>query len=115
MVVFQIKEEVKLYKNLRLLAIDSSVLTLPNTKVLKEKFGSTTNQHKESLAAGRLSCLYDVKNEMVIDVVLSPYNTGERSQAIEHLDYCDSNDLKILSDYERKQITNRVAFLLLNE
>ncbi len=60
------KQEVKLYKNLRLLAIDSSVLTLPNTKVLKDKFGSTKNHNKESLAAGRLSCLCDVENKMVI-------------------------------------------------
>ncbi len=57
--------------------------------------GQQKNHNEESLAAGRLSSLYDVENKMAIDVVLNPYNTVERSQAVEHFNYCNSNDLII--------------------
>ena len=88
-------EEVKLFKGFRLLAIDGSKLTLPSTKELEEKYGKAKNQHEEGLAAGHISCLYDIENEMVIDVVLGSYKANERLQAKEHLEYCNSNDLII--------------------
>ena len=64
------KKEVKLYKKFRLLAIDGSQITLPNTKELIEKYGLAKNQNEEALASSRMSCLYDIENKMVIDTLL---------------------------------------------
>lgn len=97
-----------------MLAIDGSKLTLPCTEALEEKYGKAKNQHKEGLVAGHISCLYDIENEMVIDVVLGRYKANERLQAQSHLEYCKSNDLiifdrgypsvELISELEKRNI-----------
>jgi hypothetical protein len=88
-------ENVESWEGFRLLSIDGSRLTLPITKELKEKYGVFKNQHETELVIGRASVLYDVLNSMIIDGVLAPSEKGERELALQHLEYCTSNDLII--------------------
>jgi hypothetical protein len=86
---------VKLWKGFRLLAVDGSHLLLPQTKELEKIYGVTTNQTKTKIVQARVSVLYDVLNNFVIDGQLSPLNVGEVPLAKKHLKVTKQNDLII--------------------
>ncbi|WP_171597619.1 IS4 family transposase [Marinifilum caeruleilacunae] len=88
-------ESVKLWKGFRLLAVDGSRISLPDTKELRSKYGATKNQTATSVVQARMSVLYDVLNNYVIDGKIAPLTIGEKSMAIEHLAHTKSNDLVI--------------------
>lgn len=88
-------ESVKLWKGFRLLAVDGTRISLPDTKELRAIYGATKNQTKTTVAQARMSVLYDVLNNYVIDGKLGALSTGEKSLAVEHLQYTQNNDLVI--------------------
>lgn len=89
------KEGVHLWNGFRLLSVDGSRLTLPHTKKLKSIYGVAKNQSEEGVVQARLSVLYDVINNYVIDGLLSPLKTGEGKLALQHLLHVKENDLVI--------------------
>lgn len=86
---------IELWNGFRLLSVDGSRVTLPNTKKLKSHYGEIRNQTKTRVVQGRVSVLYDVLNNFVIDGLLAPLHISEPKLALHHLDYCRSNDLII--------------------
>ncbi len=88
--------DIKLFKGMRLLAIDGSNIKLPETKELREKYGGPKSyKNNKGLVCGHLSTIYDIKNEIVLDIELSKYKGSEREMAESHLNYCNSGDLII--------------------
>ncbi len=74
------------FKGRRLLAIDGSVIGLPQSDVIFEHFGrqTVTNQNpefSEIYAQAQCCVLYDVLNKLAIKAKLDPYRTSEMSQA----------------------------------
>lgn len=89
------KSTISLFANHRLLAVDGSIITLPNNKYLKEAFGETKiNQHTQTIEA-RASVLYDVENKICLAGKLTPFSVSERPTAIKLLAYCKLGDLVI--------------------
>ena len=88
-------ESVKLWKGFRLLAVDGTKISLPDTKELRAIYGSSKNQSNTSVVQARMSVLYDVLNNYVIDGKISALSIGERSLAVGHLQYTQNNDLVI--------------------
>ena len=88
-------ENLNLFYGFRLLAVDGSILTLPNHKDLKNEFGVKTNLSNVLSIQARASVLYDVLNNLVIDSDLSPVNVTEREQALMFQSYWQINDLII--------------------
>lgn len=88
-------EEVKYWKGYRVLAIDSSVTSLPNTPELKSLYGTSKNQTETPVVTARCSVLYDVLNRYILDAILSPMSKGEATISKAHLDYTQRNDLII--------------------
>lgn len=88
-------ESIKLWNGFRLLAVDGSRMTLPNTQELEKIYGKTKNQSKTGVVQARVSVLYDVLNKFVIDGCLVPLSTGERKLALEHLECSTTGDLII--------------------
>ena len=86
---------IKLWNGFRLLAVDGSRLNLPKTKELSTYYGEAKNQNKSGAVQARISVLYDVLNNYVLDGALSPLSIGEGQLAIKHLKECKSNDLII--------------------
>lgn len=84
-----------MWNGFRLLSVDGSRLTLPYTKELKRIYGETRNQHETGVVQARLSVLYDVINNYVIDGILSPLIIGEGKLALQHLLHVKENDLVI--------------------
>ncbi|MDG0814370.1 transposase [Cohnella rhizosphaerae] len=81
--------EFKTYLGFRLLAMDGSVMELPNTEETQARYGYTTTYKVGFRIARALSShLYDVENKLVLSSCLSRYDDNERSLAkrnIEHM------------------------------
>lgn len=88
-------ESVKLWNGFRLLAVDGSKVRLPNTELLREEYGTVSNQNGNGGAQARISVLYDLLNGFVIDGVLSPLKTGEHKLAHGHAKLAEKGDLVI--------------------
>lgn len=88
-------DSVKLWSGFRLLAVDGSRMTLPDTQELEAIYGRTKNQSKTGVVQARVSVLYDVLNNYVIDGSLAPLSTGESSLAMGHLEFSGAGDLII--------------------
>lgn len=86
---------VKLWNEFRVLGVDGSILTLPQTDELRNIYGEQKNQNQSGVVQARVSVLYDVLNNFVIEGILSPLTTGEGKLALEHLLHVNENDLII--------------------
>jgi hypothetical protein len=113
--------DLNLYKGYRLSAIDGSTLELQNTEKLRNVFGYAENGRSE-VARARISGLYDVENNIMIDAIIDNYKTSEKDLALRHVeklkDYGLHNDL-ILFDrgYPSKElmaklIDNDIQFVM---
>lgn len=85
----------------RLLAVDSSLLRLPKSDALGEKFGwvQCANHHGplERYPQGRVSVLYDVLNQLALDPRLAASTVAETELAQEHLAHVPPGDV-LLND-----------------
>lgn len=92
--------EYKRFKGYRLLAVDGSIVTLPNTDDIKKEFGVVQVKNQEAtftkeIAQARASTLYDVLNHIVIDARLDNKAVDERTQARHHLQKAQQGDLVV--------------------
>lgn len=76
----------KKYRGFNVFAIDGTTYNLPNTPELKELYGIQTSQGEPQTQA-KGSCLYDVLNNLLVDVRMRPVKSSERDTAVEHLNY----------------------------
>ena len=73
----------KTWHGYRLSAIDGTKIQLPDDQKLRTRFGAMGPDN--SAATGQGSALYDVLNNVLIDVRLVPLRIGERTLALRHL------------------------------
>jgi hypothetical protein len=85
----------------RLLAVDSSLVRLPDSAELRQKYGVVQcgNQHgeHESHPEARVSVLYDVLNQIALDAQLAASSQGERVLARTHVPAMSAQDV-VLTD-----------------
>ena len=90
-------ERVTLWNGHRLLSIDGSYICLPYSEELKSIYGIYRNQNKaDDVILGRVSVLYDVLNDIVLEGFLLPKSEGEITMAHDHIKQIRKNDLVIL-------------------
>lgn len=90
-------ENVKLFKGLRLLSVDGSTIQLPVTNELKETYDVYKNQSKsDDVILARVSVLYDLLNDIVLDGKLCNFKTGEVPLSREHFLVAQKGDLIIM-------------------
>lgn len=77
----------------RLLAVDGSVTQLPISNKLLEHFGKA--RPHAAMPHVRLSQLYDVKNNITLDLQIESHSTGEREMALKHLNKTQTGDLVV--------------------
>lgn len=75
---------IKRFKGLRVFAIDSSVLRLPSSPELYEKYGC--DSYSNSVPLARASVMFDVLNNLTLHASINPYNASERDLALEHIE-----------------------------
>lgn len=90
-------ENINLYKGHRLLGIDGSTINLPVNNSTKAIYGTVTNQNKvDDVIIGRVSILYDLLNEIVLDGKLMPFSNGEVTMSRCHLTDIKQGDIVIM-------------------
>lgn len=103
-------DEYETFNGFRILAIDGSVTTLPNTDDVKKEFNPMKvkcqiKDFAKDVSQARVSCLFDVLNNITIDSSITNKNKSEdndliaydeRTLAVKHLDYCSDSDLTIM-------------------
>jgi hypothetical protein len=82
----------------RLLATDGSEVYLPDSEEMGDYFGRINARNQrgpcgEPYILGRVSVLFDVKNHLVLDGVLSRYTVGEIALAEQHLAHAQTADV----------------------
>lgn len=73
-------DDCQTWNEYRLLAIDGTILEIPNTELLRQEFGSAKNQSGE-VARARVTCIYDVQNKLIIKSKIDRFNIPERKMA----------------------------------
>ena len=84
---------VKKWKNYRLLAVDGSIIRVPNKPHNKEYFGSLRKFQEDNNPSARASLLYDVCNDIVLEGTIAPTSKGEIPMAMDHLKHVKKGDL----------------------
>jgi hypothetical protein len=91
---------VERWRGHRLLAVDSSVIRLPSNKPMAKVFGWTRCENQSGVCGrvvqGRLSVIFDVLNNLVVDGALAEYTRGETTMAAEQFHRCQSGDVLLL-------------------
>lgn len=96
-------DEFKKYKGWRLLAIDASILEIPDNPETQSIYGYSENCVPNlKIARAKMSELYDIENELSISAKLSHYKSSERQLAKENIE-------KMLS-FGHNQIKNLILF-----
>ena len=85
-------------RGFRLVCVDGTTFTLPNTDALAAVYGRQHNQHRQNKDSGyvkaRVSVAYDPLNGYLLDGQLAPFSQGEPTLAMQHLNQCSAaNDL----------------------
>lgn len=73
------------FESYRVVAIDGTQLNLPSEEVLKEHFGSYSNQFQVASAGARASVAFDVCNKIVLDGQIGHLKSCEKEYVIEHI------------------------------
>jgi len=76
--------EYETWNNYRVSAIDGSKIQLPDDDKIREHFG--TIGKGSTAATAQSSSLYDVYNNVLIDVQIKPMSVGERNIALMHIE-----------------------------
>ena len=92
--------QVRRWEGYRLLAVDSSLITLPNEEEIGREFGWAQCRNQQGdcgrYAQGRISVVTDVLNRLATEGLLVPWQVGERRLAVVHLERFGSEDLALM-------------------
>jgi len=91
----------KKWKGFRVLSVDGSTLRLPNHPSLAKKFSRHSFGAKKSVERwmSRISFLYDVLNNVVIDAGMESFDTSEATLCDRHLGFLSKGDLVVFDRY----------------
>lgn len=100
---FYENDDFKTYKGFRLLAIDGSIIEVPNTKENQHTYGYASSQKEGFRVARALSShLFDIENKIAISTCLSRYDDSERNLA--------KRNIEKLISFEQAHIPNLILF-----
>ena len=84
---FETEDETKeTYKGYRLIAVDGSIIDLPNTKAMQERFGFSSNDSGKVFTKGMAMAAFDVLNKITIFAELYRYDESERKRILDIVD-----------------------------
>lgn len=103
-------QRVQLWNGFRLLSVDGSKITLPYSEELKGIYGITHNQNNnDDIIQARVSVLYDVLNQLVVDAKLTNPTLGEITLAHQHVSHILAGDLVIFDrGYPSFELANQI-------
>jgi hypothetical protein len=109
------KYPLRRFKGYHVFAIDGTELKLPNTKIAREEFDVQKRALKETnTPKARASVFYDVKNDFVIDSIISKHKIGEHPLAFQNIENADKiiNFNKSIVIFDRNYASSELFFQL---
>jgi len=91
---FYDKADYKRWAGFRLMCIDGSTLMLPYSDKIRNEFG--VNSDNNNIPMARVTTLYDLLNEVIVDSLMWPNNSAEINMAVKHFQKLKQGDLLIL-------------------
>jgi hypothetical protein len=91
---FYEKAEYKRWNGFRLMSIDGSTLMLPYSDKIRDEFG--VNSESNNVPMARVTTLFDLLNEVMVDSLIRPNISAEINMAVEHFQKLKQGDLLIL-------------------
>jgi hypothetical protein len=95
-IVYQHQTNIKLWKGHRLIAADGTSVLVPDTKEIRNHFGSSKNSVGTITPMAKVLGLYDPLNGYVIDSDIGIFKSDERKQLFCLLPRLNANDLLLL-------------------
>jgi hypothetical protein len=83
---FYADDELKTFQGYVVLAIDSTLLQLPQSEAIISEYGIAENKG-QSMPMSRSSLVYDVENKLVLQALFGKYTDDEQHMALQHIDY----------------------------
>lgn len=91
---YKLSKQRKTWNGFHLFAIDGSCIQVPKSKDNIEHFGLCRNKHhSREDSMSRISILYDLLNDIVVDGSINNYLYAERPSARKHLEYLETAGL----------------------
>ncbi len=82
---FYSDDDLKTFRGFRVLAVDGSIMEIPDTPALRTAYGVAKGAGGFTTARARASHIIDVENQLVIHAILGRYDTGERALAAKNV------------------------------
>jgi hypothetical protein len=99
---FYLDNDFQTFLGFRLLVVDGSTIQLPEGEMLKEKYGTCTNQNENAtMNMAKISYVYDPLNELTLHAIIGPYGSCERTMAFEHISNVSHDGVYDLYLYDR--------------
>jgi len=116
---FYKNSDYKTYKDYILTAIDGTILEIPNTKELQLEYEcqSSKGENVRKSARAKVSGIYDLENNIMIDSVIDKYTTPERPLAkknIETLFKLIGDNKKVITIFDRGYISIEMLIFLMD-
>lgn len=84
---FETKDDtIETYKGYRLIAVDGSIIDLPNTKALQDRFGFSSNATGKVFAKAMAMTAFDVLNKFTLFAELYRYDESEKIRIFDIID-----------------------------
>jgi Transposase DDE domain len=83
---FYADDQLQTFQGYIVLAIDSTLLQLPESEAIISAYGLAENK-AHSMPMSRSSLVYDVENKLVLQALAGKYTDDEQAMALQHLDY----------------------------
>lgn len=80
-------QKLRLWNGFHIYAVDGSTIQIPESEENLQIFGGNPNKTGKISPLASVSALYDVMNDMLVDVTLNAYRYDERNSAKEHLSF----------------------------
>lgn len=93
---YQHFKDLRLWNGFHIYAIDGSTIQIPVTVENVESFGGNPNKTGKLSPLASVSVLYDVMNDILVDVTLNTYRYNERISAKEHIPFLPASSKSII-------------------
>ena len=96
---YQSRHNLSAWNGFRIYAVDGSTIQIPESDENSLVFGGNPNKTGKLSPLASVSVLYDILNDILVDVTLHPYRYNERKAAKEHMKFLpDISNVIILFD-----------------
>lgn len=89
-------KDFRLWNGFHIYAVDGSTIQIPESQENIEVFGGNPNKTDKLTPLASVSTLYDIMNDMILEITFNPYRYNERTAAKEHMEFMPNHPTTIV-------------------